>query len=78
MALAFQLTHANEASAPPAERDDVRLLVARRGRQLMHDVFRGLPLQTVVQFIDGKDLFWYGTRTATALDRMSELIGSLA
>src|SRR5690349_491161 len=43
MALAFTLTRANEASAPPAERDDVRLLVARRGRPLVHDVFRGLP-----------------------------------
>src|SRR4051812_14392386 len=43
MALAFTLTRANEASAPPAERDEVRLLVARRGRPLVHDVFRGLP-----------------------------------
>jgi S-adenosylmethionine:tRNA ribosyltransferase-isomerase len=43
MALAFELTRANEASGPPAERDEVRLLVAQRGRPLVHDVFRGLP-----------------------------------
>jgi S-adenosylmethionine:tRNA ribosyltransferase-isomerase len=42
-ALAFTLTPAHEASAPPAERDEVRLLVARRGRPLLHDMFRGLP-----------------------------------
>jgi S-adenosylmethionine:tRNA ribosyltransferase-isomerase len=41
--LAFELTAANEASAPPAERDEVRLLVARRDRPLVHDMFRGLP-----------------------------------
>ncbi len=40
---AFELTPANEATAPPAERDEVRLLVARRGRPLLHDMFRGLP-----------------------------------
>jgi S-adenosylmethionine:tRNA ribosyltransferase-isomerase len=40
---AFELTPANEASAPPAERDEVRLLVAQRGRPLVHDMFRGLP-----------------------------------
>jgi S-adenosylmethionine:tRNA ribosyltransferase-isomerase len=40
---AFELTAANEASAPPAERDEVRLLVAQRGRPLVHDMFRGLP-----------------------------------
>jgi S-adenosylmethionine:tRNA ribosyltransferase-isomerase len=40
---AFELTPANEASAPPAERDEVRLLVAQRGRGLVHDMFRGLP-----------------------------------
>src|SRR4051794_41978630 len=43
MAPAFTLTRANEASAPPAERDEVRLLVAQRGRPLVHDMFRGLP-----------------------------------
>ena len=42
-ALAFTLTRANEASAPPAERDDVRLLVAQPGRALVHDMFLGLP-----------------------------------
>jgi S-adenosylmethionine:tRNA ribosyltransferase-isomerase len=42
-ALAFELSPANEASAPPAERDEVRLLVAQRGRPLVHDMFRGLP-----------------------------------
>ena len=43
-ALAFTLTPAHEASAPPAERDAVRLLVARRDRgALVHDTFRGLP-----------------------------------
>jgi S-adenosylmethionine:tRNA ribosyltransferase-isomerase len=42
-ALAFTLTAANEASAPPAERDEVRLLVAQSGRPLVHDMFRGLP-----------------------------------
>ena len=39
----FELTPANEASAPAAERDEVRLLVAQRGRPLVHDRFRGLP-----------------------------------
>src|SRR3954466_4309375 len=43
MAPAFTLTRANEASAPPAERDEVRMLVAQRGRPLVHDMFRGLP-----------------------------------
>jgi S-adenosylmethionine:tRNA ribosyltransferase-isomerase len=42
-ALAFTLTPAHEASAPPAERDEVRLLVAHPGRALLHDTFRGLP-----------------------------------
>ena len=42
-ALAFSLTRENEASAPPAERDNVRLLVAQRGRPLVHDMFRSLP-----------------------------------
>jgi len=32
-----------EASAPPQERDDVRLLVARPDRALVHDTFRSLP-----------------------------------
>ena len=43
-ALAFTLTPAHEASAPPAERDEVRLLVARPERALLHDTFRGLPV----------------------------------
>ncbi len=47
-ALTFALTPAHEAGAPPEarglERDEVRLLVARRdGRALVHDTFRGLP-----------------------------------
>ena len=47
-ALAFTLTPAHEAGAPPEarglERDEVRLLVARRDRPaLVHDTFRGLP-----------------------------------
>jgi S-adenosylmethionine:tRNA ribosyltransferase-isomerase len=42
-ALAFTLTPANEAGAPPAERDAVRLMVADRDRPLVHDMFRGLP-----------------------------------
>ena len=47
-ALAFTLTPAHEAGAPPEarglERDEVRLLVARRDRPaLVHDSFRGLP-----------------------------------
>jgi len=42
-ALAFTLTPANEAAAPPAERDEVRLMVAERGHPLVHDMFRGLP-----------------------------------
>ena len=47
-ALAFTLTPAHEAGAPPEarglERDDVRLLVAQRDRlALVHDSFRGLP-----------------------------------
>jgi S-adenosylmethionine:tRNA ribosyltransferase-isomerase len=32
-----------EASAPPRERDDVRLLVARPDRAVVHDTFRSLP-----------------------------------
>jgi S-adenosylmethionine:tRNA ribosyltransferase-isomerase len=47
-ALAFTLTPAHEAGAPPEAlglaRDEVRLLVARRDRPaLVHDSFRGLP-----------------------------------
>jgi S-adenosylmethionine:tRNA ribosyltransferase-isomerase len=47
-ALAFTLTPAHEAVAPPEarglERDEVRLLIARRDRPaLVHDRFRGLP-----------------------------------
>ena len=47
-ALAFTLTPAHEAGAPPEarglERDEVRLLVARRDHlALVHDSFRGLP-----------------------------------
>jgi len=47
-ALAFTLTPAHEAGAPPEarglERDEVRLLVAQRDRlALVHDSFRGLP-----------------------------------
>jgi len=47
-ALAFTLTPAHEADAPPEarglERDGVRLLVAQRNRRaLVHDRFRGLP-----------------------------------
>jgi S-adenosylmethionine:tRNA ribosyltransferase-isomerase len=49
-ALAFTLTPAHEAGAPPEarglERDEVRLLVAQRDRPaLVHDSFRGLPAQ---------------------------------
>ena len=44
-ALAFTLTRANEAGAPPAERDEVRLMVADRDGPLVHDMFRGLPSQ---------------------------------
>ena len=47
-ALAFTLTPAHEAGAPPEARglarDEVRLLVAQRDRRaLVHDSFRGLP-----------------------------------
>jgi S-adenosylmethionine:tRNA ribosyltransferase-isomerase len=47
-ALSFTLTPAHEAGTPPEarglERDEVRLLVARRDRdELVHDSFRGLP-----------------------------------
>src|SRR5215212_4152216 len=46
-ALAFTLTPGHEAGAPPEARglarDEVRLLVARRGAPLVHDSFRGLP-----------------------------------
>jgi S-adenosylmethionine:tRNA ribosyltransferase-isomerase len=47
-ALSFTLTPAHEAGAPPEarglERDEVRMLVARRdGAGLVHDRFRGLP-----------------------------------
>jgi S-adenosylmethionine:tRNA ribosyltransferase-isomerase len=47
-ALAFSLTPAHEADTPPEarglERDEVRLLVAQRGRSaLVHDRFRNLP-----------------------------------
>jgi ABC-type Fe3+-hydroxamate transport system substrate-binding protein len=40
---------------------------------------RQLPeLETVarVQFVDGKDLFWWGARTRGALDRFGELFSS--
>jgi S-adenosylmethionine:tRNA ribosyltransferase-isomerase len=41
-ALAFELSAALEAHGPPAERDDVRLLVARAGGPLVHSHFRAL------------------------------------
>jgi S-adenosylmethionine:tRNA ribosyltransferase-isomerase len=41
-ALRFELPERLEASAPPPTRDAVRLLVARRGRPLVHTGFRAL------------------------------------
>ncbi|HEY7074865.1 MAG TPA: S-adenosylmethionine:tRNA ribosyltransferase-isomerase [Solirubrobacteraceae bacterium] len=42
-ALRFELPARLEAGAPPPERDAVRLLVAHRGRPLVHAGFRALP-----------------------------------
>jgi S-adenosylmethionine:tRNA ribosyltransferase-isomerase len=42
-ALAFELPERLEAHAPPVERDDVRLLVAAGGAELVHARFRDLP-----------------------------------
>jgi S-adenosylmethionine:tRNA ribosyltransferase-isomerase len=42
-ALSFDLPRALEAGAPPAVRDDVRLMVARAGRPLVHGRFLDLP-----------------------------------
>jgi ABC-type Fe3+-hydroxamate transport system substrate-binding protein len=36
-----------------------------------------VPHPLIVERVDGKDLFWYGTRAATAIDRLSVLIESL-
>lgn len=44
-ALRFELPERLEASAPPPARDAVRLLVARRGRPLVHTGFRALADQ---------------------------------
>ncbi len=35
------------------------------------------PERLIVELVDGKDLFWYGTRVATALERLKERIDSL-
>jgi S-adenosylmethionine:tRNA ribosyltransferase-isomerase len=42
-ALAFELPERLEAHAPPERRDDVRMLVAARGAELVHARFRDLP-----------------------------------
>jgi S-adenosylmethionine:tRNA ribosyltransferase-isomerase len=42
-ALRFELPARLEAAEPPPARDAVRLLVARRGRPLVHTAFRALP-----------------------------------
>jgi ABC-type Fe3+-hydroxamate transport system substrate-binding protein len=46
------------------------------------EVFRAQPIPAAargnVRFCDGKDLFWYGSRTADALPRLVELIEQLA
>jgi S-adenosylmethionine:tRNA ribosyltransferase-isomerase len=42
-ALSFELPPALEAGTPPAVRDDVRMLVARAGRPLVHARFLDLP-----------------------------------
>jgi S-adenosylmethionine:tRNA ribosyltransferase-isomerase len=42
-ALRFELPAALEAGEPPAVRDEVRMLVAERGRPLRHSTFRDLP-----------------------------------
>jgi ABC-type Fe3+-hydroxamate transport system substrate-binding protein len=35
------------------------------------------PHPLLVELVDGKDLFWYGTRVATALERLAERIEAL-
>jgi S-adenosylmethionine:tRNA ribosyltransferase-isomerase len=47
-ALSFELPARLEAAAPPRARDAVRLLVARRGRPLVHTGFRALAEQLCV------------------------------
>jgi ABC-type Fe3+-hydroxamate transport system substrate-binding protein len=37
----------------------------------------GMPHPLIVEHVDGKDLFWYGTRAAAAIDRLSNCIESL-
>jgi ABC-type Fe3+-hydroxamate transport system substrate-binding protein len=37
----------------------------------------GPPDRLIVERVDGKDLFWYGTRAASAIDRLSARIGEL-
>jgi S-adenosylmethionine:tRNA ribosyltransferase-isomerase len=43
VALAFEVPERLEAHAPPARRDDVRMLVAAEGAELVHARFRDLP-----------------------------------
>jgi len=43
------------------------------------DVFRSLPgAPPIVTLVDGKDLFWYGSRLAGAIDRLSKQIAILS
>jgi S-adenosylmethionine:tRNA ribosyltransferase-isomerase len=56
-ALAFELTERLEATAPPEHRDEVRMLVAYRGRRkLVHTRFRDLP-----DFLEPGDLLVVNT-----------------
>ena len=71
-ALAFTLTAAHEASAPPRELDEVRLLVARPGRPLVHDMFRGLPSHLRA----GDESFPYSSTRRSAVKSSASLPGS--
>jgi hypothetical protein len=37
----------------------------------------GPPDRLIVERVDGKDLFWYGTRAGPAIDRLSARVGQL-
>lgn len=71
--------------AEVAERNPAAVLLPDEPHPFSEDdaaVFRAEPLPSAtranVRFCDGKDVFWYGSRTADALPRLTELIQSLA
>ena len=47
---------------------------ARRYQALLDGLHAGRPC---VRFVSGKDLFWYGVRTAGALERLARLLATL-